>query len=665
MIVNKSMYPLQTGFGVISKMQGTFAKLQMQLGTGEKANKLSEMGRDLPLSLSVRQRLGRIEGFSANIDTVNLRLSFLNNTLTRLDKMEGEARNSAMPGQYGTNNINMATLPDLSKARLDELVTLLNAEVAGRHLFGGSNTDVPPLPNTDILLNGQAGKAGYKAVVAERNLADTGTDGLGRLTAAVSGTPATTVTLAEDGAHPFGFKISTSSVSPVGKININTAPVPVQQTPGGPDLGNQVVIDFVGPDPISEGQTITIGLTLPDGTATQVTMRAVAAENSMGSSDEFIIGEDFEETAANFQNKLGVALKRVADSELVAASTFAASNNYFNGAGEPVLRVDGNPATATALKVGTERDTVMWYGGQSPAVAAANMGRLGIETTASDATTPASVSLNQSIPPSAAHGFQIVGISANTASMTTSVTTTAPATLSVSFDNGVPENPPDPAVPPVLTLPGEVVEVSLAEPAPSNKVHVVKLTAVVGRAAPGQFTVGTTPDETAANFAAALKLSVTEAAMTAEGNPRQSVSAQVDENTRASYGMQANESGLLRMVRTMAAMTVSTYANDDESSRLRFDAMATRQASEMSEGHNAERGSIEILTMELSVAMSSINSASKRHQSYQAQLENLLGEIETINKEEVAMQIMALQTRLQASYQATSMVSKLSLVNYM
>ena len=57
MIVNKSMFPLQTGFGVISKMQDRFATLQMQLGTGEKASKLSEMGRDLPMSLSVRSRL--------------------------------------------------------------------------------------------------------------------------------------------------------------------------------------------------------------------------------------------------------------------------------------------------------------------------------------------------------------------------------------------------------------------------------------------------------------------------------------------------------------------------------------------------------------------------------------------------------------------------------
>ena len=148
MIVNKSMYPLQTSFGVISKMQDKFATLQMQLGTGEKSSTLAGMGRDLPLSLSVRSRLDKIEGYSANIETVNLRLSFLDKTLTRFDKLEGEARNAAIQGQYGTGGINMATLPGLSKARFDEIVTMLNEDVAGRYLFGGTATDKAPLPDT-------------------------------------------------------------------------------------------------------------------------------------------------------------------------------------------------------------------------------------------------------------------------------------------------------------------------------------------------------------------------------------------------------------------------------------------------------------------------------------------------------------------------------------
>src|SRR5690606_14695112 len=181
MIVNKSMFPLQAGFGVISKMQGRFADLQTQLGTGMKASTLADMGRDLPMSLSVRARLSKIEGFSASIDTVNLRLSFLDKTMARFDKIESEARTSATQGQYGTNNINIATLPGLSHARLDELVTLLNSDLAGRYLFGGANTDSAPLPETKTILDGQGSQVGFKFVVGERQAADSGVLGIGRL----------------------------------------------------------------------------------------------------------------------------------------------------------------------------------------------------------------------------------------------------------------------------------------------------------------------------------------------------------------------------------------------------------------------------------------------------------------------------------------------------
>ena len=99
--------------------------------------------------------------------------------------------------------------------------------------------------------------------------------------------------------------------------------------------------------------------------------------------------------------------------------------------------------------------------------------------------------------------------------------------------------------------------------------------------------------------------------------------------------------------------------------KARFDAMARRQQLELSEGRNSERGSIELITMELGVARAALRAASARHTNYTAQLENLLSDVETISKEDVAMEILALQTRLTASYQMTSMVSKLSLVNYL
>jgi len=60
-----------------------------------------------------------------------------------------------------------------------------------------------------------------------------------------------------------------------------------------------------------------------------------------------------------------------------------------------------------------------------------------------------------------------------------------------------------------------------------------------------------------------------------------------------------------------------------------------------------------------------MNNARERHQAAGAILQGSLGDIEDAPAEEVAAKLLALQTRLQASYQTTSLLSRLSLVNYL
>lgn len=656
MIVNKSMFPLQAGFGAISKMQNQFALLQTQLGTGSKAQTLSQMGRDLPISLSARSRLTQIEGYGANIEQVNLRLSFYNNALTRLDKMEGEARSSAVQGQYGSNNINMATLPGLSKARFDELITILSADVNGRYLYGGSKTDAVPVRPTEELLNGAGGRAGFSTVVTERRAADLGQTGYGRLDVEIDQLVPETVRLAEDGAHPFGMKLST--VSQVGgRVSIDTSDKDTDPA--------ALSFSFDDEDLPRTGDSITLGFTLPDGTETQISLRASA--ESTGAPGEFVIGEDAAATAQNFKKALLEKIKVAVDGELMGASTFAAAENFFNAAGEPVVRVAGSdPYTATSLRVATASDTVQWYSGETASVSASNLGRLGVSASGN------SVSVKGLEPSSLAHGFRITSASAQSSvfppsSTMPTVTQTAgpPSSLSVQFDQ--------------LPTAGDKVTFTLTEP--SGKQRDVTLEAVTGRAGPGQFTIGeltasgSAIENTTTNFEQAMTRALTSVAAQAEGNPRQSVSAAVEDNGRVNYGMQANEMGYLRMIRSFAALTIETFseamAADDPNSidlnpaRARFDALASRQASQLSEARNSERGSVEMVNMELGVAQANLLAASERHTNYKAQLENLLSDAEAVNKEEIAMQLLALQTRLQASYQATAMVSQLSLVNFL
>jgi len=496
MIVNKSMFPVQTGFSAITSMSQRLSTLQVQMGTGEKASSLAELGSGRSLSLSVRSRQASIEGYTNTVGTVQLRLSVLDSVISRMDKIESETRTSATPANYGTGDVNLGTTPKLSRARLDEVVTLLNSDVNGRYLFAGSDTEQKPVATIDKLLDGDGTKAGFRTVAAERKAADLGADGKGRLETFISHAE---VTLAEDGLHPFGMKLST--------VSTNSDAVSLTAPAGTPAA---LSVEFTA-QPI-EGESVTMGFTLPDGSTGSISLKAVTGTAGKG---EFSIGATEEDTAAAFAGALDTSIRAFTSTTLDAASAFAAADMFFPGPGETAMRVAGPPYNnSTALVAATPADTVQWYGG----------------TTSSD--------------------------------------------------------------------------------------------------------------------------------------PRSSVTARVEDGTVVSYGVEANEEGLSELVRTLAVMSIANFPSADETSHARFDAMANRQMVRIGENHNSEDSSLEMIGAQLGMAQATTAQSAERHRVYGAQMSNLLANVEQVSKEDVAMEMLALQTRLQASYQITASLSQLSLVNY-
>ena len=58
---------------------------------------------------------------------------------------------------------------------------LLNTPAGDRYLFSGRAGDKPATETLDHILNGDGARAGLKQMIAERNQADLGANGLGRL----------------------------------------------------------------------------------------------------------------------------------------------------------------------------------------------------------------------------------------------------------------------------------------------------------------------------------------------------------------------------------------------------------------------------------------------------------------------------------------------------
>ena len=92
-------------------------------------------------------------------------------------------------------------------AQFSSVVGILNTQAGDRYIFSGSTIYTQPVAASDLILNGDGvGQAGLKQVISERNQADLGTSGLGRLN--ISSPTATSVSVAEDASPSvYGMKL--------------------------------------------------------------------------------------------------------------------------------------------------------------------------------------------------------------------------------------------------------------------------------------------------------------------------------------------------------------------------------------------------------------------------------------------------------------------------
>ncbi len=291
-----------------------------------------------------------------------------------------------------------------------------------------------------------------------------------------------------------------------------------------------------------------------------------------------------------------------------------------------------------------------------------------------------------------ANGFKLVSVtSSNSTAVGVAATPADPADLSVPRDLDIDFNGQPQA--------GDTITIGITYPHDRDTVKYVTLTASNKDPLPdGAFKIGATAEETAANFHATVQEKFTELSETtlrssstyaaadrffngngqaqdanatpwyngqSSDNPRQTASANVDEHTKVNFGVQANEKGFVELIKGLAVFAVSDLTPLEETNAARYEQLVDIQRSRLSESNNTEAGSIEGITMELGLAAKTVDTVKERHQQYSAQLENMLADIEEAPIEEVGMQILTMQTRLQASYQVTSMISQLTLVNYL
>lgn len=334
----------------LMQMRAQFDDLQRQLGTGHKSATYAGLGIDRGVTLSLNAQLSAITGFDDTIDNVMARINLMNTALGNMIGITSTVKSAMVQANGVSNGSGAIVAQQTAQSSLDQLLALLNAQAGNCFLFSGRATDQPAVETLDHILNGDGTRAGLKQLISERNQADLGIDGLGRVTISA---PTPTSVQVDEQATSFGLKLASITTNVTGGTVSGPSGAPASMS-----------IDFSAvPNP---DETVTLRFDLPDGTSENLML--TATNNSPPGANQFTIGPTAAQTATNFQTALTTAIGTLGSTSLTAASAIAASSDFFNAdANNPPQRVGGSSPfyAATGMMPGTSANTVIWYTGET------------------------------------------------------------------------------------------------------------------------------------------------------------------------------------------------------------------------------------------------------------------------------------------------------------
>ena len=360
-MINTSLSPTSSARAASALMQdlrATLTDLQRQLSTGEKSATYGGLGKERFSALNLQSKLSQMDGYSAIIQSSSLRLTLMDKSIGGVSDIINKAQTAVRAGTYEPNANGKPVAQVAADDQLKMMIDLMNVDIGGQYAFSGRATDTKPVATYDEIMNGTPGKAGLKTMIQERQTADLGTGGLGRLEApSIAGS---TVTLQRDATNPGAFGFTIASVATTsGNVAVS-----------GPAGGLQTTTVGFTAQPNAD-ETISLTLALPDGSNETLTLTATTLSPAPVGS--FTIGATPAATAANFQAALQGAAQKSAETSLKSASAITAAKAFFAGTPTtPPQRVPSPAASATALVAGTTADTIVWYRGDDDTTAYPN-----------------------------------------------------------------------------------------------------------------------------------------------------------------------------------------------------------------------------------------------------------------------------------------------------
>lgn len=145
-------------------------------------------------------------------------------------------------------------------------------------------------------------------------------------------------------------------------------------------------------------------------------------------------------------------------------------------------------------------------------------------------------------------------------------------------------------------------------------------------------------------------------------DPRYDVTSRIDRTVDIAYGVRANEDGLRQVIQSLATVAAASFDPNGTYDADRYRALTERARTDLTFPNSAETP--QDIHAEIATAGKVAEDSRQRHETNRTVMLQMVDDVEGVDAEEVAAQMLALQTRMQASYQTTAMISQMSLVNY-
>ncbi len=688
--------------------------LQRQLGTGKRANDYAGIGLDRGLTVGLRTQLSTIASFGSSIGVLGTRLQISQTALTDISDAARVVKSAIPQSTYVIDQAGRTTEQNTARSELDRILSALNTRFGDQYIFSGQATDQPATDTIDHILEGDGARAGFRQVMSERNQADLGADGLGRLVipAATIG-PATLVgagaTLAPDASATVAGSADLTSPpfsSAGGTLDINGVTVAI--SPGDNDTAIRDAIN-----------TAMAGA--PPGTA------LVTA--SLNGSHQLVLTSADADTAVTIGGgstpglltELGLSTGTTDPTNLLTQVPPAVT------AGQTLTIGLGAPGTSLSVTFGTGPGEVSTLaelnaalGGMADATASVNLtnGNISVSSAYPITISGTATAANFGLTTTSATPVETISVSEDTAGslfgfkLAATTTTIAGATVT-----GPAGSPPGTTIDLAGHQPntGDTVTVTFNLPDGTSEALTLRAT-TTNPPGDNEFLIGADPAETTTNLHTKLTSAIGKLAQTSlsaasaiaaandffnvdganpprrvDGPPFDTATALIagtsantvtwytgeagtlsaratavtgiDTAMNVSYGMRANEEALRTPVANLAVFAAMTFSASDPNGQEHYTALTQRLQANLSEPAGTQK--IADIETDLGGTQAAMAAAKDRHTQTKAALTDLLQDVEGAPIEEVGAQILAVQTSLQASLQTAALLANLSLVNYL